>query len=204
MDELSLIKYNAAIELLEKIKLLVDKTDSIQVTRLIQVFTEKVDTYKKTVPDIVRPTKTEISRIKEGWKKTIKVKYLTPILNELRKSLGEEPYPDNFDKSTLNKSELDKYYSDWEKYYAKENVVNDIYEKIKDESYEIFENTKIPSDLIDKRILLSRTVQKPNESKQDRILINDINKKVLKIFEEKNKQFIDDKLLGIYKTKLSV
>jgi hypothetical protein len=203
MDELDLIKYSTAIELLEKTKLLVNKVDSIQINKLIQTFTDKVETYKDTVPTIVRPTNAEISRVKEGWKKMIKVKYLAPILTKMREDLGEEPYPDNFDTKSLNESELKKYYDDMEQYYAKEDLMNGIYQKIKNETYVIFENTIKSFELLNRRILLSRTIKENGESPENRFLVDEINKKMIKFFEAKNKQFIDDKLLGVYK-KISI
>lgn len=191
-QELEIIRLKKANNFLEMSIPFLNESDLIFVKNIIKKNTEDINNYNNKNLKIINPTKKELGQIRASLKKIVFAFYINPIIKK-------HNFKFNFSEKYINHNPNLKNQGCWcddccNEYDKQEEAYELVYNPIRiltSKINEACDNTIIPKNIIDAKILLSR--KNPNywtgNDKLDYELSEYLKIKMLESFNEQNKEF---------------
>lgn len=191
-QELEIIRLKKANNFLEMSIPFLNESDLIFVKNIIKKNTEDINNYNNKNLKIINPTKKELGQIRASLKKIVFAFYINPIIKK-------HNFKFNFSEKYINHNPNLKNQGCWcddccNEYAKQEEAYELVYNPIRiltSKINEACDNTIIPKNIIDAKILLSR--KNPNywtgNDKLDYELSEYLKIKMLESFNEQNKEF---------------
>jgi hypothetical protein len=202
--QLELIRLAEANKHLSKALELLIGNDAKIVSDIIQCNCDKIDSYNNQKIEVLNPTKDELGRIRSSIKKVVCSYYLNSLkieIEKVKKGIDDYEFNDEFKKHEEEfeecfcpncEKELQNYHDYWDGKFC----LSKEFDKLREELKNACDKTFLPKDVIDARILLSRT--NPNAATYNPLQL-EINaylkNKMIECFNEQNEDFIKNRIL---------